>query len=45
VWGGVIGVGGFLWRDGGGTWLCLGVLVVFGKMQIGSTVFPTVAAG
>jgi hypothetical protein len=40
-----VGGAGFLWRGGGGVWLCLGILVVLGKMQIESTVFSTVVAG
>jgi hypothetical protein len=43
--GGEVGAGGFLWGDGGGAWSRLGILVALGKMQIGSTVYLTVAAG
>jgi hypothetical protein len=39
------GRGRFLWRGGGGVWLCLGILAVLGKRQIESTVFSTVVAG
>jgi hypothetical protein len=39
------GTGDFFEGDGGGAWLWLGIFLDLGKMQIGSTVFHTVAAG